>query len=70
MLKANVPCRYNPRNGVLTLVSEKHSMREENRRHIMQLLAQLVSEGHQAFPTSSKEQSTDDQLPESQQQAQ
>ena len=42
--------RYNANKGLLTLVSEKYSMREENRRHIMEMLAQLVSEGHQAFP--------------------
>lgn len=45
--------RYNANKGLLTLVSEKYSMREENRRHIMEMLAQLVSEGHQAFPVPS-----------------
>jgi len=38
------------------LVSEKYSMREENRRHIMEMLAQLVSEGHQAFPVPGDQQ--------------
>ena len=33
-------------------------MREENRRHIMELLSQLVAEGHQAFPSQNAEQPT------------
>ncbi|KAL3156329.1 hypothetical protein ABBQ38_000647 [Trebouxia sp. C0009 RCD-2024] len=45
--------RYEPKNGLLTLVSEKHGMREDNRRHIMEMLADLVLEGHQAFPSDS-----------------
>lgn len=28
-------------------------MREDNRRHIMEMLADLVLEGHQAFPSDS-----------------
>lgn len=28
-------------------------MREDNRRHIMEMLADLVLEGHQAFPPDS-----------------
>lgn len=42
--------RYDAKTGLLTLVSEKYNMREENRRHIMETLVQLVSEGHKAFP--------------------
>lgn len=56
--KAHCCHRYEPNNGLLTLVSEKHSMREENRRHIMELIAKLVLEGHQAFPSHNKEFST------------
>ena len=48
--------RYDANKGLLTLVSEKYSMREENRRHIMEMLAQLVSEGHQAFPVPDTQQ--------------
>ena len=48
-------CRYNPNNGKLTLVSEKYEMREDNRRHIMEMITQLVSEGRQAFPAEDDE---------------
>ena len=30
-------------------------MREENRRHITELIARLVLEGHQAFPPDDRE---------------
>ena len=48
-------CRYDKSTGKLTLVSEKYNVREENRRHIVEMLAQLVSEGHQAFPNADSE---------------
>ena len=48
-------CRYNPNNGKLTLVSEKYEMREDNRRHIMEMITGLVSEGRQAFPAEDAE---------------
>lgn len=51
--------RYEPNDGLLTLVSERHSMREENRRHIMQTITNLVVEGHQAFPSQDVEASAD-----------
>ncbi|DBA67794.1 TPA: hypothetical protein ACH3X2_001196 [Trebouxia sp. C0005] len=57
--------RCNANKGLLTLVSEKYSMREENRRHILEILAQLVSEGHQAFPVPGV-QMPGDRLPEKQ----
>ena len=53
--KARCCHRYEPKNGLLTLVSEKHSMREENRPHITELIARLVLEGHQAFPPDDRE---------------
>ena len=48
--------RYNAQKGLLTLVSEKYDMREENRRHIMRMLTQLVEEGHKAYPSESAAQ--------------
>ncbi|BDA45660.1 hypothetical protein COCOBI_07-4470 [Coccomyxa sp. Obi] len=42
--------RYNPRKGVLTLVSEKYPDREENRRDILDTIHALVAEGERAFP--------------------
>lgn len=40
--------------GKLTLVSERYDVREENRRHIVEMLAQLVEEGHKAFPDDTR----------------
>ncbi len=58
----NVLCnRYNPHKGLLTLVSEKYSVSEENRRHIMEMLVQLVSEGHKAFPAPDAQLATEQQ---------
>ena len=34
-------------------------MREDNRRHIMELIAKLVLEGHQAFPPHNTEVSAE-----------
>ena len=45
-------CRYDQTTGKLTLVSERYDVREENRRHIVEMLAALVSEGHKAFPVT------------------
>ncbi len=42
--------RYNPKKGLLTLVSEKYPDREENRRDILDTLHALVAEGERAFP--------------------
>ena len=42
--------RYNPRTGELLLTSEKYSLREDNRRHIMEMLVGLVEEGNRAYP--------------------
>lgn len=47
--------RYHPDNGELTLVSEKTPDREENRRHIMDMLHDLVEEGHRAYPAAVAE---------------
>ena len=42
-------CRYNPNKGELTLTSEKYPHREANRNHIMQMLRDLVAEGHRVM---------------------
>lgn len=46
-------------------------MREENRRHIMEMLDNLVLEGHHAFPSHSEEVSLEQQevSPEQKEQA-
>ncbi|KAK9834681.1 hypothetical protein WJX74_007434 [Apatococcus lobatus] len=41
--------RYNPKKGELTLTSEKYPHREANRNHIMQMLRDLVAEGHKVM---------------------
>ena len=41
--------RYNPNKGELTLTSEKYPHREANRNHIMQMLRDLVAEGHRVM---------------------
>lgn len=43
--------RYNPNKGELTLVSERHPEREENRIHIMDMLHALIAEGERVHPS-------------------
>lgn len=48
--------RYNPRKGEVLLTSEKYSLREDNRRHCMEMLVALVEEGQRAYPLPNGQQ--------------
>lgn len=49
-------CRYNPKNGELTLTSERYPEREENRLHIMDMLHALIAEGERVYPSEKAEE--------------
>jgi hypothetical protein len=45
------PRRYDHQTGCITLTSERHAHREDNRRELLRLLHALIAEGHRAFPS-------------------
>mmetsp|Transcript_29147 Transcript_29147/g.82172 ORF Transcript_29147/g.82172 Transcript_29147/m.82172 type:complete len:354 (-) Transcript_29147:61-1122(-) len=47
--------RYHPTTGILRLVSERYPQREDNRRHIVDQIGDLVEEGKRLFPNPNEE---------------
>ena len=60
--------RYNPNKGELTLTSRQYPHREANREHIMQMLYDLVDEGHRRHPNPALPPRAQQQLEQQQQQ--
>lgn len=56
-----LPRRYNPNKGELTLVSERHPEREENRLHIMDTLHALIEEGERVHPSEKAAEHSEDE---------
>lgn len=48
--------RYQKETGELRLVSEKYREREDNRRHIVEMLTMLCEEGKRLFPNPKEEE--------------
>ena len=46
--------RYNPHTGMIRLVSDRFDSREENQKHIEEIIKNLVKEGMGAFPKKTK----------------
>lgn len=47
--------RYDPKTGILRLVSERYINREDNRRHIIEQISSLADEGRRLFPNPREE---------------
>lgn len=48
-------CRFNPNTGLVTLTCNTHEAREDNRREVLQIVMNLVSEGHREYPAAELE---------------
>ncbi|KAK9842356.1 hypothetical protein WJX81_008251 [Elliptochloris bilobata] len=46
--------RYNHRSGCITLTTERHAHREDNRRELLRWLHLLIAEGHRAYPADPR----------------
>ena len=46
--------RYNHSTGCITLTTERHAHREDNRREVLRWLHLLVAEGHRAYPSEPR----------------
>lgn len=46
--------RYNHNTGCVTLTTERHAHREDNRREVLRWLHLLIAEGHRAYPAEPR----------------
>ena len=46
--------RYNHTTGCITLTTERHAHREDNRREVLRWLHLLIAEGHRAYPAEPR----------------
>lgn len=46
--------RYNHKTGCITLTTERHAHREDNRKELLKQLHDLIAEGHRAYPAEPR----------------